>query len=195
MPVILAGILEFEMTTATAVSPALPINLIVQYKEAELADDMADGRRSDAWQEMVGISKKFASEDNWMGALRAQEDDYMETMYADVPEAKKGDGTWKYRKFTFADVNEQGEKEYGGLPAGYSSAKSTIKQAREAGVRLVEKGMAVPKTVVGKGVAAHKANPATPFQQALNHLKRLRVSMESLDSNEKAAIREELSTI
>lgn len=183
------------MTKATAAAPIVAPNLIVQYKEAELADEMADGRRSDAWQEMVGISKKFASEDNWLSALRAQEDDYMEEMYGDVPEAKKADGTWKYRKFTFAETSESGEKEFGGLPAGYSSAKSTIKQAREAGVRLVEKGQPVPKTVVGKGVAAYKANPATPYQQAQNHIKRLRVSMESLDASEVTAIREELALL
>ena len=171
------------------------LNLIVQYKEAELADEMGDIRRADAWAEMVGISKKFASEENWLDALREQEDEYMTEMYSEVPEAKKKDGSWKYRKFTFADLDEKGEKQYGGLPAGYSSAKSTIKQAREAHVRLVEKGVAVPKTVVGKGVAAHKANPATPYQQAMNHLKRLRVSLESCSHAELVSIREELAEI
>ena len=168
-------------------------NLIVQYKEAELADDMAEGRRSDAWKNMVGISKKFASEDNWLEALRLQEDEYMEEMYSDVPEAKKADGSWKYRKFTFKDASDSGEKTYGGLPAGYSSAKSTIKQARTAGVRLIEKGMPVPKTVVGKGLAAKKANTATPFQQAQNHVKRLRISLDNCSLGEVDSIREQLN--
>ena len=167
-------------------------NLIVQYKEAELADDMADGRRSDAWAEMVSIAKKFSKDDNWLDALREQEDEYMEEMYADVPEAKKGDGSWKYRKFTFAAPDDAGEKQYGGLPAGYSSAKSTIKQAREASVKLIEKGLAVPKTVVSKGVAAVKSTSATPYQQALNHVKRLRATFENLSSAEKDAVRVEL---
>lgn len=183
------------MTESKAVPPKVAPNLIVQYKEAELADDMAEGRRSDAWQEMVVISKKYATEAAWLAALRTQEDAYMEEMYSEVPEAKKGDGSWKYRKFTFAATGASGEKEYGGLPAGYSSAKSTIKQAREAHVALINKGLPLPKTVVGKAVAAHKANPATPFQQAQNHIKRLRVSMESLTTGERIAIKEELALL
>ena len=152
---------------------------------------MAGARRSDAWAGLVNVHKQFAKDENFLEALRTEEDKYMEDMYGDVPEAKKADGSWKYRKFKFT---ADGEDQIGGLPMAYMSAKSTIKQAREHSVKIIEKGMPLAKDKLTKAVAAAK-DSTTPYQKALNHVKRLEGLWSTLDSAEKASIVSEMNKL
>ena len=167
------------------------MSLITQYKEAELADDMAGERRSNAWAALVEVSKQFSKMDNFIGALKVEEDSYMEDMYGDVPEAKKSNGDWKYRKFKFV---ADGEDQVGGLPMAYMSAKSTIKQARENAIKIMEAGEPLAKDKLTKALAAKK-DTTTPYQKALNHIKRLEVVFPDLTADEQAAVRTKVSHI
>lgn len=166
-------------------------NFIIGYKEAELSDDMANERRSDAWGGLIAVHKQFASDDNFMAALKVEEDKYMEDMYGDIPEAKKSNGDWKYRKFKFTS---DGVDQLGGLPMAYMSAKSTIKQARENSVKIVEKGKIIAKDKITKALAAAK-DETTPYQKALNHVKRLEGIWGNLDPTERGAIKEAVASL
>ncbi len=165
---------------------------ITLYKEAELADDMADTRRGTAWDALVVTHKQFKEDDKWLEALRVEEDKYMEDMYGDVPAAKKSDGAWKYRKFNF--TNEDGEKTTGGLPMAYLSAKSTIKQAREHSVKMMKDGKVLPKDRLTKAVATAK-DTTTPYQKALNHFHRLEGVWGTLTLSEQESILSEVATL
>lgn len=165
---------------------------ITLYKEAELADDMADTRRGTAWDALVVTHKQFKEDDKWLEALRVEEDKYMEDMYGDIPAAKKADGEWKYRKFNF--TNEDGEKTTGGLPMAYLSAKSTIKQAREHSVKMMKDGKVLPKDRLTKAVASAK-DTTTPYQKAINHVQRLRGVWGSLTHGEQTGILVEIANL
>jgi len=167
------------------------MSLITQYKEAELADGMADERRSGAWTALVDVHKQFAKDENFIEALKVEEDKYMEDMYGDIPEAKKSGGEWKYRKFKFV---ADGEEQTGGLPMAYLSAKSTIKQAREHSVKIIEKGEPLPKDRLTKALAKAK-DVTTPYQKALNHLARLEGLWLNLTADEQADLRKLMSAI
>lgn len=160
-------------------------SFIMQYKESELADDMATGRRADAWATLVERSRNYKDVDEWLDSLKVFEDEYMTAMYSDLPEAKKANGDWKYRKFIFKD--EDGKVQSGGLPMSYMSAKSTIRQAKVNSIKIAKKGVALPKSELGKAISAAK-DPTTPFQKALNHVKRISQLWLTLSNAEKQTV-------
>lgn len=161
-------------------------NFIIGYKEAELSDDMASERRANAWEGLIAVHKQFANDDNFIAALKVEEDKYMDDMYGDIPEAKKSNGDWKYRKFKFT---ADGVDQVGGLPMAYMSAKSTIKQARENSVKIIEKGKIIAKDKITKALAAAK-DDTTPFQKVLNHVKRVEGLWGLLSLSERTAIKD-----
>ena len=167
-------------------------NFITLYKEAELADGMAEERRGNAWAALSETHLKYSSDEQWLAALKVVEDKHMEDMYGDVLEAKKANGSWKYRKFYFK--NGDGEDAVGGLPMAYLSAKSTIKQGRENKVTMVVKGKVMAKDKLTKAISKAK-DTTTPFQKALNHLMRIKGLWVHLEGGEQASILAELTAL
>ena len=157
-------------------------NPIMSYKEAETADNMAEDTRKGAWNTLVDIAVHNLDYEN---ILHKHECAYMEEMYGDLPEAKKADGSWKFRKFKYKD--KAGKEQIGGLPAAYSSAKSTIKQAYENPVPLIKgSGEARPKTEVGKAIREAKAakQEVNKYDEAVKLLEKLKAVWPELSGKE-----------
>ena len=167
-------------------------NFITLYKEAELADGMAVERRGDAWKALSETHLQHKKDDDWMAALKIVEDKHMEDMYGDVPEAKKSNGDWKYRKFKF--VNSDGADMLGGLPMAYMSAKSTLKQARENSVQMLKKGKVLSKDSMTKAISKAK-DTTTTYQKAINHVQRIRGLWIDLNTGEKMSMLKEISEL
>lgn len=145
-------------------------NFVMAYKEAELADELGEYQRNDAWNNLCVHSSPCKTCDDLADALKPYEDEYMEEMYANIEEAKKKDGSWKYRKFKF--TNEKGEEKTGGLPAAYVSSKSTINQAIKNGVAFHDGVGSVPKSVVANSLKEAK-QPKSPDELGIMHAQRL----------------------
>lgn len=125
-------------------------NFVLDYKEAELAEAMSETQRTSAWSGLVARVETCKTAEDMLESVKDMEDEYMEQMYARVPEAKKKDGSWKYRRFEFTNVD--GELTRGGLPLAYISAKSTVKGAIEHGIPLTNGDGSVPKSVIARSL-------------------------------------------
>lgn len=123
----------------------------------------------------AGVKNKEES----LAYLKEGEDRYMEEFCSDVPEAKKKGGGWKYRSY---------------LPGAYSSAKSVLSNALEAGVSLTdEEGKVKGKTALEKETKTLKGESAPelpPFEIAISYLNKLANVWNSLDSDERADIQD-----
>jgi hypothetical protein len=163
-------------------------SLIMKYKEAELSDEMANERRATAWSDLLGVNKLHPDDDEFASTLRSIEDAYMEEMYADQPNAKKKDGTWKYRKFKL-EVEAGEEEQFGGLPMAYLSSKSTVIQCRKQKIDLTGKG-SISKDFATKALSAKKATreEKTPFDKAHYHSDQLLRLWPNLTTGEKNSI-------
>ncbi len=102
-------------------------NPILKYKEAEIASEYSDEAIKNAWEALREVAQKCSDSAAFMNLLKPLEDNYMDTMYAKVPEAKFKDGRWKYAKFQYTDG--AGVRRIGGLPKAYRSAKSVLKNS------------------------------------------------------------------
>lgn len=162
------------------------MSFIMKYKEASLADDMAEERRANAWDSLVVVHHNHLAEDDFLSVLKGHENEYMDEMYKHTPEAKKANGEWKYRKFNFK--NSSGEDQTGGLPMAYMSAKSTIVQARQHGVSLKDDmGEARSKDKLTKALKEVK-DVRTPFQKALNLVVGIEKLWPELNVDEQEAV-------
>lgn len=162
------------------------MSFIMKYKEAMLADDMADERRSNAWESLAAVHQNNVEDEAFIAVLKGHEDGYMEEMYKHTPEAKKKNGEWKYRKFNFKTLD--GTDVTGGLPMAYMSAKSTIIQARKNGVFVLgDDGVPRSKDKLTKALKEVK-DATTPLQKALNHVKRIEQIWPELIEDEKREV-------
>ncbi len=171
------------------------MSFIMKYKEASLADDMAEERRSNAWSSLLVVHASYPAEDDFFEHLRTHEDTYMEEMYKYTPEAKKKDGSWKYRKFNFE--GSDGSKQTGGLPMAYLSAKSTIMSAFINGVSVVDDtgDEWLSKDQLTKAIKAKKDVNLTPLQKSVNYVDWIKQLWGCLTVEEQTHVMESMPSI
>lgn len=145
---------------------------IVQYDVAAESD-------SQAYNNLVitcynaGINGK----QEWESTCRGYEDEYMATFHADTEGAQKKDGSWKYRTL---------------LPGAYTSAKSVIGSALDAGIPIVDSEInPIGKSALQKQINTSKAED----KEEKTNLEKVQVMLDSIgkiveksDSAERSAI-------
>lgn len=173
-------------------------NLIMDYKEAELAEEHAATKQADAWKKLRSFANRYkADPEAFVEKLRPLEEKYMEEMYGHLPvedthrTRKNADGSvsigdWKFRQFT--SKTKEG-KVVGGLPASYVSSKSTLKVAMENNIAIA----GVPKTDLSKAISESKRIQLSSFQKTRNHLEAVEQLWPALDAGERDALTTEFA--
>lgn len=165
-------------------------NFIMQYAEAEKAEEMSRAIAGNAWKELRAFAGRAKGDpDKFSKQLQSKEDEFMEEMFGKIKEAKwengPKEGQWKYRKFSYTDGD--GNKTVGGLPPAYMSAKSTLVQAMKNEVTFRGLG----KTAVADRIAAAKRVTLTSFQKARRDCEHLVQLWPALTAEERDALQTE----
>lgn len=149
---------------------------IVQYDIAKESGNQAYGKLASE-----AVANDVFTKEHWQEYCRAGEDLYMESYHKDNPDAKKKDGSWKYRSY---------------LPAAYNTAKSVIGNALEHNIPLSSGGEMKGKSALEKEIREAKTSSkdwADRYVLAHGCINRLEKHMEHLSDEEKDIVRERLT--
>ena len=105
---------------------------IVQYAVAEESNTNAYKSLAD-----TVVQGNIHTPDMFLDFVEDGEREYMESYHADNPDAKKKDGTYKYRTY---------------LPKAYNTGKSVLKNALECGIPIMVEGEIVGKSALEKQI-------------------------------------------
>jgi hypothetical protein len=143
-------------------------SIIDTYATAEKADTFA-------YNDLVTAATQLSFGDKivWELECRKGEDIYMEKEFHNIPEAKKKNGTWKYRTY---------------LNGSYTSAKSIIGTALELGIPITDTSgeHAIPKgkTALQNEIKAAKGADSENEKSNRDKIKIMLSSVKALYSKE-----------
>jgi len=144
---------------------------IVQYAVAEESNANAYKSLAD-----VVVQANIHTPDMFLDFVEDGEREYMDAYHADNEDAKKKDGTYKYRTY---------------LPKAYNTGKSVLKNALECGIPIMVEGEIVGKSALEKQIKESREGDSeekTDYDKALVVVETLAKIYDKLSSDEKGSV-------
>lgn len=172
-------------------------DIIDNAARVRVAEEIAGEQKASVWAALkesapatVGTSQEIRNgmAAGWLESLQPYEDGFMEDNFSHVPEAKKKDGSWKYRAYK----DEHG-KSVPTLPPEYVSAKSVIKGCILCGVDV---HLDLGKSEAQKKIREFKesTNPASAWDKVQKYLSAVENNWDALSVQEREDARQYMET-
>jgi hypothetical protein len=172
-------------------------DIIDNAARVRVAEEIAGEQEASVWAALkedapatVGTSQEIRNgmAAGWLESLQPYEDGFMEDNFSHVPEAKKKDGSWKYRAYK----DEHG-KSVPTLPPEYVSAKSVIKGCILNGIDVhLDLGKSEAQKKIRE--AKESTNPASAWDKVQKYLSAVDNNWDALSAEERRDARAYMET-
>jgi hypothetical protein len=172
-------------------------DIIDNAARVRVAEEIAGEQKASVWaalkedapQKMLATApERSRMAEDWLESLQPYEDGFMEDNFSHVPEAKKKDGSWKYRAYK----DEHG-KSVPTLPPEYVSAKSVIKGCILNGIDVhLDLGKSEAQKKIRE--AKESTNPASAWDKVQKYLSAVENNWDALSVQEREDARQYMET-